>query len=320
MNILLPKTITSSMFGAGTNIPVVDTAVGEQAWVSGTNYVLKDRRVDRDYTYECVQAVASAPQNTYAPSDVRSAGFWLKDEGAPTNRMAPFDKYLFTKARRVGNVTYVLNPGFVTGVAIYGIEGDKISLSAKAGPGGADLITPIVNRDLWQPAFGEWEYLFGDLQRGTYFTLKDLPIHPNLELTITVTRNNPTVEAAIGFISVGNWKRLLAPMSQQGGVLYGVEASTQDYSYQDDTPRKDGTYVEVQGRLATDINLSCLIDAAQAPAAKLLLDQILGKAVAMEVSELPKYSHLATVGKITGTVRSDTWPTASVGLQIKGNI
>ncbi|CAN7185660.1 hypothetical protein [Acidovorax sp. LjRoot117] len=322
MNILIPKVITSAMFGAGTNIPDVDTSTtpAEQAWVTGTTYAQGVRRTWNGYWYECVQAINASPQNGYEPGSANAATWWLKDERAPTNRMAPFDKYLFTKARRAGNVTFVLNPGFVTGVAIYGIEGDKISISVKAGTGGTDLIPPVVNRDLWAQAFGEWEYLFGDLQRGTYFTLKDLPIHPNVEITITVTRNNPAVEAAIGFISVGTWKTLLAPIANTSGVQYGVESSTQDYSYQEESTRRDGTYLDVQGRLATNINLTCVIDSIQAPAAKLLLDQILGKAVAMEVSELPKYSHLATVGKITGTVRSDTWPTASVSLQIKGNV
>ena len=320
MNILLPKTITASMFGAATNIPDVDgtTTPPEVLWVTGTTYVQGDRRTWNGYWYECVQPISAAPQNAYQPDSTNAQGWWLKDEGAPTNRMAPFDKYLFTKARRAGNVTIVLNPGFATGVAIYDIEGDKISLSAKAGTGGADLIPPIVNQDLWQQAFGEWEYLFGDLQRGTYITLKDLPIHPDLEITITVTRNNPSVEAAIGFISVGTWKQLLAPIANVSGVQYGVEATTRDYSYSEEY--KDGTYIDVDGRKATDINLSCVIDASQAPAAKLLLEQILGKAVAIEVSDLPKYSHLATVGKITGSVRSVTWPTAQVDLQIKGNV
>lgn len=322
MNILIPKAVTSAMFGAATNIAEVDatTTPPEVIWATGGTFAVGNRRTWKGYWYECVQAASTAPANTYEPDSANAAAYWLKDEGSPTNRMAPFDKYLFTKARRAGNVTFVLNPGFVTGVAIYGIEGDKISISVKAGTGGADLITPIVNRDLWAQAFGEWEYLFGDLQRGTYFTLKDLPIHPNVEITITVTRNNPAVEAAIGFISVGAWKALLAPIANTSGVQYGIESTTQDYSYQEASTRNDGTYLDVQGRLATNINLSCVIEANQAPAAKLLLDQVLGKAVAIEVSDLPKYSHLATVGKITGSVRSVNWPTAEVSLQIKGNV
>lgn len=316
MNILLPKTITPGMFAAGTTIPAVDTAAGEVAWVSGTSYTTGNRRVDGDYIYECVQPITAAPQNTYAPSDTRSAGYWLKDEGAPTNRMAPFDKYMFTKARRPTSLTYVLTPGFVNGLAIYGLEGDTLTVTVKGA--GVDLIPPRTV-DLWEQAYGEYEYLFGDLQRGTYYTLKDLPLHPAVQITITVARNTAGQEAAIGFISVGTWKKLLAPMQKGiGGTQYGVEASTRDYSYVKDND--DGTYTEVTGRKATNINLSCVIDATAAPAAKSLLDQILGKAVAVEVSELARYSHLATVAKVTGTIRTTSWTTAEANLQLKGNV
>lgn len=317
MNILLPKTITNAMFGAGTNIPEVDasTTPAEVLWVTGGTFALKDRRTWKGYWYECVQAIVGGPANTYAPDSTNAAGWWLKDEGAPTNRMAPFDKYLFTKAQRAGNVTFELTPGFINGVAIYEIEGDHLNVTVKDGA--TDLITPV-DIELWEQAPGLWEYLFGELERGTYYALKDIPINPNAKITITITRNNQAVVADVGFISVGNWKTLLAPLTQASGVQYGVEATTRDYSYSQEY--KDGTYIDVEGRKATDINLSCVIDAAEAPGAKALLEQILGKAVAIEVSELPKYSHLATVGKVTGSVRSVNWPTAEVSLQIKGNV
>lgn len=315
MNILLPKTIAAGMFQAGTTIPAVDAAAGEVAWVSGTNYVQGNRRVDGDYTYECVKDVNAAPQNTYAPSDVRSGGYWLKDETAPTNRMAPFDKYLFTKARKATSLTYVIRPGFVTGLAIYGLEADRLAITVKDG--GTDLVPPIAI-DLWQQAIGEWEYLFGELQRGTYFTIKDLPLRPNVEISITVSRNTPGVEAAVGFISFGVWKRLLAPKKSISGAQYGMESETKDYSYVKDND--DGTYIERPGRKSTNIGLTCVIDAEQAPAAQALLDQILGKAVAVEVSNLPRYSHLATVAKVTGKIRSTSWEVADVSLTLKGNV
>ena len=316
MNILLPKNILPIMLGPATNIPVVDSAIGEVAWVTGTDYAVKDRRVDSGYVYECVKPVTGAPQNTYAPSDPRSAGYWLIDKRNPTNRTAPFDKYPFTKARRVGSVVYQISIPFVTGIAIYGIEGDTISVTVK-DPNGVDLIPPVQS-DLWEQAYGEWEYLFGSLRRKTYFTLKNLPVHPQAVFTITVARNTPSETAAIGFISAGNWKQFLAPVPNAiTGAQYGVEATTRDYSTY--TDYEDGTYEEIEGRKATDYNLTCVISADEAPNAMSLLSQILGKAVAIEVSDLPKYSHLATVGKVTGTVRSVDWPTAEVDLQITGN-
>jgi hypothetical protein len=316
MNILLPKTITPSMFLGGTTIPAVDTDAGEVAWVSGTNYSVGDRRVSGDYIYECVQAVSSAPQNTYSPSDKRSAGFWHKDEEHPTNRMAPFDKYLFTKARKLGSFTYEMQLDFVTGLAIYALEADHLEI--KVEHDGGHLVPPV-NIDLWEQAFGEWEYLFGQLQRGTYYTIKDIPLRPGVKFTITVSRNAPDAEAAVGFISFGVWKQLVAPMQKTtGAALYGVEATTKDYSYTKEND--DGTYTEIPGRKSTNITLTCQIDADQAPSAKTLLDQILGKAVAVEVSDLPRYSHLATVAKVTGTIRSVSWVIAEASLNLKGNV
>jgi hypothetical protein len=317
MNILLPKTITSAMFGAGTNIPAVDTSITPQEveWATGGTFAVGVRRTWGGYWYECVQAITGAPANTYVPGSTIAEGWWLKDEGAPTNRMAPFDKYLFTKARRTGSVVFELTPGFINGAAIYDIEADHLNVTVTVGA--ENLITPV-DIDLWEQAPGLWEYLFGDLERGTYYALKGIPIHPDAKITITVSRTNPAVEAAVGYISVGSWKTLLSPLKQTSGVQYGVEVTTRDYSYSQEY--KDGTYIDVEGRKATDITLSCVIDAAEAPSAKALLEQILGKAVAIEVSELPKYSHLATVGKVTGSVRNTNWPTAQVDLQIKGNV
>lgn len=317
MNILLPKTIDSSSFLDGTSIPEVDDDAGEVAWATGQAHAAKSRKVWKGYWYECVKDISTAPDNAIEPSAKAAAALWLKDPGAPSNRIAPFDKYLFTAARRKHTLTYVLRGVFVDGLRLESIESDNLHVRVQAGDSGVDLVPPV-NMGLWQQPFDEWEYLFGDLQRGKSYSLSNIPIHPHAVITITLTRNDPDVDAAVGYISLGNWKRLLSPMSNASGVQYGVEVATKDYSFVDDF--KDGTYTEVEGHKATNINLNCVIDSNKAPAAKALLDAVLGKTVAFDVSDLPKYSHLAGVGKITGTVRTSDWPTAQVDIQFKGNV
>ncbi|WP_279212612.1 hypothetical protein [Delftia acidovorans] len=317
MNILLPKTINAASFGPGTTIPEVDASRGEVLWVSGISYVVGDRRVWEGYTHECVLAVSGAPANTYPPGSANASKYWKRDEGAPTNRMAPFDKYLFTKARAVHSLTYELKGVFVDGVVLYGVEGDVLEIAVTGGPGGPNLIDPL-SMDLWQQAYGEAEYLFGDLQRGTHYTLKGIPIHPDQRITITVRRNNADVEAAVGYISIGNQKTLLDPTGTISAVEDGAEVETKDYGYTEDKP--DGTYEDVEGRKAKNITVSCVVRADQAPLVDSLLTQIAGKVVAIEVSNMAKFSHIATVGKVTGRVRSSGGQTARAEIQVKGNV
>lgn len=316
MKILIPTDITPAMFGAGTDIPEVDSSVGEVAWVTGTSYAIGDRRTDAGYTYECVKAITAAPANALRPSDAASAQYWLKDENAPTNRMAPFDDYLFTKARRTGSLTYVLNPGFVTGFAIYGAEADNYAFTYRESPGGAVLVS--ISGMLYEQAFGLWEYLFGDLQKADKWTSPALPLRPNGELTITLSRNAPSEEAALGWMGVGKWHYFLSPDSRVGAAQYGIEATPKDYSYY--KQNDDGTYRRKAGRKAKAISGSAVIAAAHAPPAEAVFRRIAGSAVAVDFSDKPAYSHLSTVGFVTATVVSDTWATARINFKIEGNV
>lgn len=317
MNILIPKTITAAMFAAGTNIPAVDAAVGEVAWASGATYAVGDRRVDAGYAYECIKAVTGAPANTYAPSAPLAAEYWYKDEEAPTNRMAPFDEYLFTKARRAGSVTYVLKPGFINGVAIHGVEADRLLVSATAGSGGADLMPPV-DIDLWQQAYGEWEYLFGDLQRATRYTTQGIAIHPGVELTITALRNTPSQEAAIGYIGVGQWQQLFAPQSVQGAAMYGASAAPRSYSYFKQT--ESGVYVRKRGRQSIDLNIPCIVAASEGNRVRDLLARVLDVPVAIEASGLHQYAWLSTVGFVTGKIDASDSARTRINFEVKGNV
>lgn len=316
MKILIPTEITPAMFGAGTTIPEVDTEAGEVAWVTGTSYVIGDRRTDAGYTYECVKAPTTTEEKALRPSDPKAATLWLKDENAPTSRMAPFDDYLFTKARRTGSLTYVLNPGFVTGFAIYGIEADSYEFTYRESPGGAVLVSS--SETLYEQAFGLWEYLFGDLQKSEKWTSPALPLRPSGELTITLTRNVPTEQVALGWMGVGKWHYFLSPNGGAGAAQYGVEVTPKDYSYY--KPNDDGTYRRKAGRKAKAISGSAVIAPTTAPQAEDVLRRIASKAVAVDFSSLPRYQHLATVGFVTGTVVSDTWATARINFKIEGNV
>ena len=305
------------MIGAGTSIPAVDASIGEVAWLSGVNNAVGDRRIDAGYTYECVQAIPGAPQNTYPPSDARSAAYWLKDENAPSNRMAPFDEYMFTKARRAGSLRYVLTPGFVNGVAMYGVSANTVDVVLRDQAGG--VVLESRSQDMWEQAYGEWEYLFGNLQLTRKLTATGLPMRPAAELDITLTQNNPLLDAELGFLAVGQWQQLFAPLrTNLGGTQYGAEVTPKSYSYF--KQNEDGTYTRRQGRVAKVITASVVIDAMDAPRVAGLLEKILDIPVAIEASSLPRYGHISTVGFVTGSVVSESWGIARVNIKVDGNI
>ena len=320
MNILLPKPVTAAMLLEGTNIPVVDATAGEVAWASGSAAAIKDRRYYEGYAHECVKPIAAgSTESTWAPSSVEAQGqYWLKDDDAPSNRMAPFvDEYIYTKARRKGEIVYVLRAAYLTGVALYGLEGDWVEVTVTDDLGNA-LMPPVV-RGLWEQAYGLWDYLFSALQRVEKFTLRDIPLHPRTTITVRIVRSSPDVDAAVGWISVGQWQTLYAPGTTQGGTQQGVETTPKSYNYfqRDETT---GKYKRRPGRRATLISGRVLIDAKKGPVAKALLDKVLGIPVAIEVSQLDRYSHISTVGFLTGSVVNDSAVAIPMNFKVEGNV
>lgn len=311
MNILLPTTITDAMIGAGTNIPAVDAAAGEIAWLPSGACAIDDLRVDAGAVYSCVKAHTATAASKPPSKDPIN---WLFKQ--PSNRMAPFDEYIFTAARRAQEVRYVLHPGFFTGFAIYGAEADVIETTLRESAGGAVLMHDV--QEMWEQAFGEWEYLFSNLRRETKLTRGGLPLRPAAELEISLRRNNADVEAALGLLTVGQWRALLGPGTGMSGTEYGAEVTPKSYSYF--KRNEDGTYTRRQGRQAKQITASVLISADQAPAVEDLLRRVLDIPVAIEASNLPKYGHISTVGFVTGSVKSESWTTARVDIKVDGNV
>ena len=317
MKFLSPKAIMPEMFGAGTSIPAVDADAGELAWASGADCAQGDRRVRGNYTYECIKAVAGAPANTYAPDTAQGGEFWFKDELAPTNRWAPFDQYMTTTAKALGQIKYVITPGFVNGVAIHNIQADSLTMEFTDGEGGPPLAPPV-SADMWQQAYGLWEYLFGELRMSGKANLKDVPLHPNLCITITASRTLPTEEVSIGYIKVGTWKQLLLPNTEIGATVTGASAEPKSYSYFKQAD--DGTYTIRRGRQAVDISLNCVVAEAEANRALDILKTVLDVPVPIEASELAQFAWLSTVGLVTGRVVASDKGIAEVEIKVKGNV
>lgn len=304
--VMVPIEIKASMLRAGTTIPEPDLVNGEVAWTANTAYVVGDQRTYNGSVWSC--RLGHTGRTATPELDIN---YWYRER--PTNRMAPFDDYSNTKVVASGSMTYVIQPGFLNGLAVYGMEGSSYSVVVRDGPGGAELRS--WGGDLYSQATGLYELLFSTLVPIEQVSFDDIPIAPNAEVTISVTAA-PGARVAIGTIKLGDWQQFIGD-GKFGGAEYGAEATRKSYTLRKYNP--DGTYDIVRRSRGRDVNCSVVIDPEQAMYADLILGQIMDVAVPFEATGLPRYGYLNTVGFVNGTIRADKGVT-TINLKVEGNI
>lgn len=304
--LLIPNDITAAMIIAGTSVPVVDAARGEVAWSNSTAYTGTEDRINHNGS---LWSAIAASTNVKPGSDTSK---WRRT--GPSNRMAPFDDQLNTRALAAGELTYVLQPGFCNGLALYGLLGESLEITLYDAPGGTILYHWA--GDLYEQAMGLFEYLYMPLRMLTKKLASDLPLAASTELHITVRASNDG-DCGIGMIACGFWASLLGS-SDFGGVEYGASAQIKTYSYI--KTEDDGTTSIVPRAPATNINCTVVIDAEQANYAADVLTQVAAKPVAIVLSGLPRYDYLNTFGLISGSVEATAWGMATLTLSGKGFI
>lgn len=305
--VLVPLLIADATFGAGTSI--VEPAAGETAWVSAGSYTLGDERI-RATTHRVYEAVQTHTGRTALPE--LDEAYWK--EIRPTLRWAPFDDYSNTKAKTVTTLTYVLNPGFLNGLALYGLEGESITITVKTGPGGTVVYT--YTGELYEQAVGLYELLFSPLRQLTQISFDDIPLTPASEVTITITAG-AGLTVAVGTIKIGDW-RPFKGNGVMGGAQWGAEADRTSYTFRQYNP--DGTYKTIKRASSRDLRVSVRVNAAESMYADALLAEVADVAVPFEATNFDNYAFLNTLGFVSGTIRADDYGTTSLNLTVKGTI
>lgn len=300
--ILIPLSITDNMLAAGTTIPVVDAAAGEVAWVAGSHPL--GTRVN--HSGSIWEAVVANPGVTPGTDSTK----WLLY--GPSNRMAPFDDEFDTRATAAGSMTYVLRPGFFTGLALWGMQADHLTVQIYDQPGG--VVVEAYDADLYEQAMGLFELLFMPLRQRTKHYLRNLPLYPDAEVRITLSATGGGT-VAMGMISVGHWDTLLGT-GEFGGVEYGATADVKSYSYM--KRGDDGKPKRVRRGSATNVDCSVVIAAEQANHAVELLHQVQGRPVAFIASGMPRYDYLNGFGDISGSATPQSFVHSILKIRIEG--
>lgn len=308
--LLIPLEITADMIQTGTSIPEVDTAAGEQAWDSGTSYTGTETRVNHNGSLYSAVAASTGVEPGTDTSKWRRTG--------PSNRMAALDSELNTITRRDGEITYVLRPGFFTGLTLQGMVGDQLDIEIYDRPKddpGAELVESW-SGGLFEQAMGLYELLFMPLKRRTQFYLENLPLYPDAEVHVSLT-SGPTSTVELALLSVGHWDTLF-DSEAWGGVEYGAEAEVKSYSYM--KRNDDGSMTRVRRGSGNNVICTVVIPSDEANRASELLHQIQGRPVAFIASGLPEYEYLNGFGDVSGSVNAEGPNHARISLKIEGAV
>ena len=219
------------------------------AWAAGT-FAIGDE-VHRPSTHRVYRRLTAGTDGaTDYPED--NPTNW--QDRRPTQRWAPFSFLTSAKHTATSDITYTLRPGFMNAVAVYGLEGASVSITYKDAPGGS-LLMPVQTFAIGERPVGFYEWAFGSWVDTTKRVVYDMPLHPDPELTITVTASGSATRA-IGKICCGDLTPLLTD-PETGATLEGARIKLVDYSYVE--REDDGTLVVEKGRSARDLQMEVVV-------------------------------------------------------------
>lgn len=209
---IVPVVITDAMLVSCTT---AEPAPGEVLWNATTSYTVGQVavRTTTHHRYECLIAGVDATLPEVAALATTSKR-WL-DLGA-TNRWAQFDKKIGTATTSTGDLTTVITPGSVEGLALLDLVGRTASVSVKTAPGGAVVYSKTVDLD-GSIITSVYDWMFGDFVQKRNVLMTDLPgQYPNAEITVTISS---TTGSAVGVLAVG---RVMTIGSTQYGAGAGI--------------------------------------------------------------------------------------------------
>lgn len=214
MSIIKPNILTDAGLTSST-VPEADYP----AWVAATSYTVGTnvmRAVSGVHkNFQCLMAGIDATLPELAPTR------WL-DLG-PTNRWAMFDSAVGTVTSVAGDLTVVLRPGAVGGVALLELAGKEASFVMKDAPGGTVIYSKTIVLDGTMIAsFYDWFY--EPYSQLTDVVATGFQTHfVSNELTITISAATPTATASCGVCHMGE-------VLQIGQTQAGASVGIVDYS------------------------------------------------------------------------------------------
>ena len=303
--VMVPLDMADAML---TSCTIAEPASGETAWVSAASYTAGDY-VIRTTTHRVYRAITTHTGVTTLPEN--DATNWY-DVG-PTNRWSPFDAYVSTACSDVTSVSYVIEPGYINAIALYGLVGATLDVTYKDQSGGTTLYANSF--DLTGPYYDEWDYCFGPHRTIDRMLVDSLTPYPDAELTLTLAAGtgNPV---AIGMLAFGDMRPLI--LGDWGGTTYGAEIEPKTYSYID--VADDGTTTIRRRGSATDMTIDVVLPAEDADYAVATIQEVLDQPAAWSATTASNYLSYNIFGLASGRRRAESHVHDTFQITVKGMI
>lgn len=180
MKVIKPTTMTS---GALVSTTATETVL---AWNSATSYALNDRALltSTNLIYACIQTPCVNKDPATQPLYWSTVG--------PTNKWAMFDSQVSTATTATTTLTVVLDTGFVNSLAMVGLVGSSVTVSATDGAAGPTVYSTTVALD--GAIILDWyQYFFEPFNTLSEIALTNIPTYTALRITATITGSSVAV-------------------------------------------------------------------------------------------------------------------------------
>lgn len=306
-SVLAPIAITSAMITA-TSLTVEDP---NPVWSAGTTYTVGDRAyvasVHRVYESAKPSNVSKDPTLAANQFDAAGAVTWWIDAG-PTNKYAMFDSVVSTQTVGTSPLTMTLTPGYLNGFALFGLDGDTLSVVVKDAPGGTVIYSHSGPLEGSAPA-DYYEYFFDRFKPQTQFIASGIDPYNNCEITLTVAKASG--QAKVGMCALGDMRPLGVP-------LRGASVEPVSYDYVS-TDAFGNTTVKKRNN-ATGMVISAKMAIEDAASVLDTVKELLGVPVVVVGSTAAMYEALTVFGLMSARQQYDDHGEPVLNITVKGII
>lgn len=307
-SVLAPVAITSAMITA-SSLTAEDP---NPVWSSAATYAAQ-QRVYLASTHRVYEATSMAGNTNKDPSlpanqfDAAGAStFWI--DAAPTNQYAMFDSVVSTQTSGPSPLSVTVRPGYMNGFALFGIDGDSMTVTVKDAPGGTVLYNHSGPLEGSAPA-DYYEHFFDRFLPQAQFIASGIDPYNNCEITLTIVKASG--DAKVGMFAIGDMRPLGAP-------LRGASVEPVDYSYIS-TDTFGNTTVKKRNN-ATGLVISAKMDIEDANTTLATVKELLGVPVVVVGSTATMYEALTVFGLISARQQYDDFGMPVINITVKGTI